>query len=150
MMLAYLGLLLYWGVLAICGWAALRFGGRPEKLGMALLWTASLLTVLVIEPIGIRYRAMEHGVMLVDISTLAALLTMALLSDRYWPLWATSMHSISVITHFSVAMIPESVWAAYAFMQGFWAYLIMATVMLGAYGHYQSNRSQELEFAPQG
>lgn len=126
------GLLLavvYWAVVTISCVHALRFGGRSERLGAAVIAAASLLSALLSSS---GFAALEGGIFVVDLATWLALMFLAFRSNRYWPLWAAGFHSVAVVTHAAMFIDRSIVPAAYAIGQGLWAYPILIALMVGS------------------
>lgn len=77
----------------------------------------------------------QTGIFLVDLMMLAALVNLALYSDRFWPIWVTSFHLIAVTIHLATA-VDRSVGAlAYANAAEFWAYPMLVTLAYGTWNH---------------
>ena len=64
---------LYYTLLGLCWIYALMRGGRPERLGAALMAVASVLSLALLWGRADRYRSVETGVLIVDIALFAAL-----------------------------------------------------------------------------
>jgi hypothetical protein len=116
-------------LLSACTFAMLR-GGRDEQHGAMIMLGGSLLSGLAVA-IQPHWRSMQTGVLIVDLGVLAALFTLALRSDRYWPLWITAFQLIGVATHLARLADPGIIPRAYSIAQGFWAYPMLAVLSLG-------------------
>jgi hypothetical protein len=107
--------------LGCCLYALVR-GGGPEKIGALIFLVAALLSALLEEPKGSRFDSVEFGMLIVDLTVLAALLALALRADRFWPLWMCAMQGVQVFSHFAIAInttvIPWAYWNA----QTLWSY----------------------------
>ena len=81
-----------------CGFAAIR-GGAPERWGAAIVVIGMILSNVA----GIRSGRLFFGtdmmLLTVDTAMALALITLALTSDRYWPLWAAMLQLDAVFTH---------------------------------------------------
>ena len=118
------------------GWC----GGWPERAGAAIMAVAAILTIVAgtFKP---NWSEPQTGIFIVDLLMLAALVNLALSSDRYWPLWVTSFHLIAVTIHLATA-VDRSVGAlAYANAAEFWAYPMLATLAYGTWNHRRRLRS---------
>lgn len=117
---------------------AWRWGGRDEKLAALGFLLATLATSLANQSL---YSHTEVGVLVVDIALLGGLLTLALRSDRFWPMWATAFQLVGTTVH--VASMTEQGDFAWAYAVGliFWSYPVMITLMAGTWleGRYRSN-----------
>ena len=127
---------------ACCGYA-LAFGGRPERIGAALMIAALILTWIARTYFGTFYETADMAVIAVDASLLVGLITLALLSNRYWPLWASGFHLVGTITH--TALLGNSMIApiAYAHTLGLWYYLTLLSLLIGAINHHRLNRAEK-------
>ncbi len=113
------------------GWC----GGWPERAGAAIMVAASLLSVVAAMSFYPGWDSPEAGILIVDLLMLAALINLALYSDRYWPLWVTSFHLIAVTIHLA-SLADRSVAAlAYASAQEFWAYPMLVMLAVGTWNH---------------
>lgn len=106
----------------------LLFGGILEKYGAAIMIAGSILTAVAGQHPGWQHPIL--GIMLIDIAVLAAFVTLALKSDRFWPLWTSGFQLIGVTTHIASALDPAIIPRAYALAQGFWAYPMLITLVL--------------------
>ena len=75
---------------ASCGYALWR-GDRDARAAAIVCIVATALTVLLLTPGPARYQLVEGGAMIVDFATLAAFVTLALFSKRFWPLWVAGL-----------------------------------------------------------
>jgi hypothetical protein len=121
-------------LLSGCGYAFWR-GGPPERLGATIFVAAVVLTRVAISGAGTRYSSVEVGVFVVDLLTLAALLALALFSNRLWPLWVTALHIIGTTGHAVRLVDPTLIRWAYAFVLAFWSYPMLLLLVLGTWNH---------------
>ena len=121
----------YWLFLACCAGYAMLRGGQPERLGGIILIAGSVLSWAGASREAVRFHGMENGILLIDLAVLAAFLTLALKSDRFWPLWVTGFHLVAVLTHLALLADPTVVPRAYALAQGFWAYPMLIALAIG-------------------
>ncbi len=112
---------------------AIVAGGRDERIGACVIAGGIVATHFAIRTLDFRFQGMETGVLIVDVIVLAGLLALALFSDRYWPLWITAFHAISVYTHLAAATGVHSVALIYASVAAFWIYPMMAVLVLGTF-----------------
>ena len=113
---------------------ALRRGGRSERIGALIILLGSVFTLIVEQPGLFDWRNARTGLILVDVLVLVAFFMLALRTERFWPLWATSFHLIAVATHLTVFIEPRQILQAYALAQGFWAYPMLLTIIIGSLG----------------
>lgn len=140
-MLSFIFQLVFFGTLvATCSYAA-WCGGWPERAGATIMVVATVLTIIAAGSFNSSWKGPEAAVALVDLLMLAALVNLALYSDRFWPIWVTSFHLIAVTTHLA-RLVDQSVAAlAYANAAAFWAYPMMITLAYGTWNHQQRERS---------
>lgn len=116
-------------------------GGKDERAGAAIVLLASVMSIAVQQPGLFDWHDNRLSLVLVDVGALVAFLVLALTSRRFWPLWTTAFHLIAVCTHLVIYLEPRRVIQSYALLQGFWAYPIMLTLILGAYARTPDERS---------
>ena len=128
--------LFYWTLLALCSVYVLLRGGAPERIGIAILITGSILsTASATANYALRFRQMEAGIFIVDVLGLVALVALALRANRFWPLWVAGFHLVAVATHAAMAASPDVVPRAYAMAQAFWGYPMLAAMVAGTWRH---------------
>lgn len=134
--------ILYWTLLILtCGYALYR-GGRYERIVAAVCVVGSLATVAVNSPLSRLYADVEGGALLVDIAVLAAFIAVALISDRFWPLWVAGLQLTTSVAHFLKAIDPDLVPMAYGLAVRFWSYPILIILFVGAWrGHRRLQRN---------
>jgi uncharacterized membrane protein len=123
------------GALTVTSVMAFKYGGRDEQMAAGAFILATLVTRLFTAV----YTHTEIGVMAVDLALLAGLVTLALRSDRFWPMWAAAFQLVGTIVHFgSLAETGDFAWA-YAIGLLFWSYAVMAALMAGTWleGRYR-------------
>lgn len=105
--------MLMWGVFAY----SLRRGSWEERLAAGGIIVAAYLSAMVRNPAAVAFKNIETSVFVVDVGLLAVLITIAIQSKRFWPLWLTAMHALSILAHLSPFvphMIPWGYWRAVA------------------------------------
>src|SRR4051812_39264844 len=101
--------ILYWTMLVItCGYALYR-GGRYERMVAAICIVGTIATITVNSPENRMYVHVEGGALLVDLAVLAAFVGIALVSDRFWPLWIAGLQLTTSAAHFLKALDPHLV-----------------------------------------
>lgn len=130
-----------------CGWALIG-GGRPERIGAAMMFGGSMLSWAALEYFGIFHSSVEVGIMGIDLALLIGLGGIALLSNRYWPLWATGFHLVGVITHGSVMADTQIAPLAYAHSLGLWSYLTLLSLVLGTFAVRRRRRRSASAISP--
>jgi hypothetical protein len=128
-------ILLFNAVLVIaCGYA-LIVGGAPERLTAATFLLGAAATFAVpFQPRQSFYAV--HGVILaIDVVMLAVLVAIALRADRYWPLYVSSLHLITIAIHGVKAYEPTLVPWMYAAASAKIAYPMLLLLLIGAVRH---------------
>jgi len=109
-----------------------RFGEKPERLGAFVIISASVASSIISLLPGNHFNALESGIFIVDVAALAGFLWLALATNRFWPLWATAFQLIAVTTHLTILVDPTIIPLAYAISEGFWAYPVLAALLLAS------------------
>ena len=119
-----------------CGYALWR-GDRDARIAALTCVVATVMTVIVLTPGSRRYALVESGVMVVDLATLGAFITLALFSKRFWPLWVAGLQMTASTAHalklFDAGLVP----LAYAVAERFWGYPILLIIAVGAFRHHR-------------
>jgi hypothetical protein len=134
------GPIFYWTFLGLCSVYILWKGGPPERVGIAIAIVASILSVLSASAVSVRFQDVETGVFLIDLLTLFAFLLLALLADRFWPLWITGIHLIGVTAHTAKLLDPQVVPWVYASTQALWSYPILLAIVIGTARHRKRSK----------
>jgi hypothetical protein len=127
---------------AALGYAFWR-GQREERLVAAICVAAALLSLLLVGTISASYSTVELGVLLVDLAVLATFTTVALQSDRFWPLWVSGLQLTTSVGHLLKAVNPDLLPLAYAAALRFWSYPILVILLVATWRSHQ-RRLQEL------
>jgi hypothetical protein len=123
---------------ASCGYALWQ-GDRDARIAAIVCLLATAATVLLLTPGSDRYRMIESGAMAVDLATLAAFVTLALFSQRFWPLWVAGLQLTASAAHLLRMANDALVPLAYAIAERFWSYPILLIIAIGA---FRSQRRQ--------
>lgn len=99
--------------------------------GVCLL--ATVATRFAISPLNERYTGVEIGLLLIDGAVLAAFVTIALRSKRFWPLWIAGLQLTSSLSHLMKVVEIDLVPRAYAAAAVFWSYPILLIIILGTW-----------------
>jgi hypothetical protein len=133
-------LIFFWVTLVGVASAAFTLGGGPERTGMIIILVGSVVSAILGYGPSQNSQALDLWMLFSDTLVLFALGSLALRSARYWPLWATSFHAITVMTHVADLIAPNKVPTAYLILQGLWIYPMFVAILLGIYGHRQALR----------
>ena len=105
------------------------YGGKPERIGALAVIVASYASV----PSAAFFGVAEIEILFVDCALLGSFLRLLFVTDRFWPIWATGFHMITVATHLAVAIQPKIIPAAYATYAIFWGYPVLASLVWGTW-----------------
>ena len=126
MILNYIGA---FALLSSCG-VALRWGGLDERLASLAFILATITSRLFTES---NYVHTENMVMVIDAVLLVVLVSIALRSDRYWPMWAAAFQLVGTSVHVaSMAETGDFKWA-YAVGLIFWTYPVLVALVVGTW-----------------
>ena len=108
--------------------AAIWRGGRDERVAAIALAVGVVLSKLVYSHHG---QQTEWGVMAVDVVLLAVLLWIALVTHRYWPIFAAAFQFLAVIIH--LAQIADRSLGGWAYISAeiLFGYLLAGAIALG-------------------
>ncbi len=124
-------MLLFAALLFACFFYALAKGGWPERIGSLVLIVGSFLTLAVGSSLQQRFASVETGILIVDVGVLFAFLALALITDRYWPLWTTALQLLVVLAHLARWADPEMFRHGYGFILAVWSYMQLLVMALG-------------------
>lgn len=127
-------------LLGSCSFAIWR-GGTDERVGAAIMLVGSAFTVASMLSPSFDWSGSRSGMVIVDLAVLAALLILSLRTDRFWPLWMTAFHLIGVTSHLAMLVETSNALPAYAMLQGFWAYPMLAALVIGTAARARWERS---------
>ena len=120
-------------LLGSCLYAAIR-GGAPERIGAAILFSATLASAVTLEASRQRYIATEIPTMWVDIAMGLAFVLLALKAQRYWPMWVSMVQLVLVATHLVMFAPQTGSWAYWA-VQAVGSYPAPVLLALGTFRH---------------
>lgn len=121
-------------LLVVCAYAFWA-GGAPER------WTALLFVagVIVTSLIPFRQQHSFHSVfwllLAVDAAMLVGLVGIALHANRFWPLYVSALHLVTLAIHGVKALQPDLVPWMYAVANGKIAYPMLVLLAVGALRH---------------
>ena len=119
-------------LLLICGYALWR-GRRDERIAASICLAASVATKFVISPLTVRYTGLEGGLLIIDALVLVGFVTLALHSQRFWPLWVAGLQLTSSMSHLMKAVDIDLLPKAYAAAAVFWSYPILIILAIGTW-----------------
>jgi hypothetical protein len=111
------------------------YGGNVERLGGVSIAAAAILSI----PSAGFYANAETGIFFIDCALLIIFGAIAILSDRYWPLWAAGFQGVPVVTHIAKMIAPSILPKAYANYAAFWAFPVMIVLILGTRAYHSKH-----------
>jgi hypothetical protein len=125
----------YFAILLACWAYSLWRGGGPEKVGASIIGIGSILSEALVSAAPIRFSGVEMGVFAVDVATLVACVALALVAERFWPLWVAALQLIGTAGH-AVKLVDASIIRlAYAIILAFWTYPMLLLIVVGTHRH---------------
>jgi len=129
--------IIFWAFLLFtCGYALWR-GRKYEQLSALVFIGASVASLLSHAPAQQRYMGIEISDLVIDLVVLAALVAIALRSDRFWPLWVAGLQLTVSVSHLMKAIQPDLMPFAYAAAERFWSYPILLILFVGAWRQHK-------------
>lgn len=123
----------FWALLLLVLLFAFRRGRLDERWAAGICFAATLLSMAVNSPQNMKYENVEYGVLAVDVLVLAAFVTLALRSARFWPLWIAGLQLSTLLAHFFKAVDFELIPEVYAAAERFWSYPILIIILIAAW-----------------
>jgi hypothetical protein len=123
-------------LLAVCVYAWWR-GGSDERMVAVACLSGTVATLLVVSPLRERYSGVEEGLFLVDLAVLAGFVTVALRSNRFWPLWVAGLQLTTSLGHILKGIDQNLLPRAYGAALQFWSYPILLILALGTFRYHR-------------
>jgi len=123
-------------LIVTCGYAIWR-GRRDERAVAIACIVATIATRFLVSPVSIRYSNVELGLVLVDLAMLAAFITIALQSQRFWPLWVAGLQLTTSMSHLMKAIDWQLLPKAYGAAVALWSYPILLILAVGTWRSHQ-------------
>ncbi|MEA3060372.1 MAG: hypothetical protein QOJ94_153 [Sphingomonadales bacterium] len=117
-----------------CGYAWWK-GGGPERTVATIYFAGTVLTTLARAATGSWWSSVEASVLGVDVAVLCGLLVVALMAERFWPLWLTALHLLGTAGHLVKMADPTLIRWGYAFIIAVWSYPMLALIVFGTWNH---------------
>jgi hypothetical protein len=138
--IAYITLLAF-----CCGYALLK-GGAPEQVCACIMVLGTMLSFAALPIASGRYHNMEVGVLVVDLAMAIGFVGLALYSERFWPMWISSMQLVAVMSHFTPLLVQNPLPWAYAVAIQFWSWPMLVMLAWGTARH--SRRLRRFNWDP--
>lgn len=132
-----LHIVIFWLLLLLsCGYALWR-GRRYERMAALVFIAATFLTLLDSASAETRYVGIARADLYIDTGVLAALVAIALVSDRFWPLWAAGLQLVDSMSHVMKVIDAQLIPTVYGAAERFWSYPILAILLIGAWRQHR-------------
>ena len=129
-------LLAFYSALLLCVAYASVNGGRTGKAGSAIFILATMSSEAAVR-MNPNWAGTSLGLFAVDAGCLLALLILALMSNRFWPIWALGLQTAAVATHLATLSIPDVVPKSLHALVSFWAIPILWVMVAGTHKDLQ-------------
>ena len=133
----------YLGLLTVgltCG-VGLRWGGLDEHIASMAFLIATVASKLFVES---NYDSTENILLVIDLVLLGCLVTLALRSDRFWPLWAAAFQLVGTTVHLASMVETGNFAWAYAVGLIFWSYPVLIALGVGTWFEGRHRRTAAL------
>ena len=120
-------------LLIACGFALVR-GAAPERMVAMLMASAALATLLAGS--NFRFARVETSVFVIDALLMVGLVAVALLANRFWPIWLASLQIIAFAFHGVRAYIQDLPGWSYQRAVSLIAYPMLLILLVGAQRHH--------------
>jgi hypothetical protein len=130
-------LLAFYSALLLCAAYASINGGRTGKTGSAIFILATILSAAAVR-MNPSWAGTSLGLFAVDAGCLLALLILALMSNRFWPIWALGFQIVAVATHLATLSIPDVVPKSFQALLSFWTIPILWVMVAGTHKDLQN------------
>jgi len=131
---------LFWLLLvSSCGYALVK-GRKYERIAALIFLTATVLSVASHLSLHIRYLSMDIGETIVDTAVLLSLIAIALVSDRFWPLWVAGLQLVDSMAHLLKAIDLDLPPWAYAIAERSWSYPILIILFVAVWRGQRRDR----------
>lgn len=135
--------ILFWLLLLMsCGYALWR-GRKYERIAAVVFICATVLSFLGHSPRE-RYVTIEASDLIIDSSVLVAVVAIALVSDRFWPLWVAGLQLVDSMSHLLKAIHADLLPQVYGAAERFWSYPILIILLIGAWRQDQRGRKEQV------
>lgn len=117
-------------LLGVCACAFVR-GGRPERWGAAINFSASLLTTALRLANPSYFAPAETVTLAIDLGVALGFFWLGVTTIRFWPIWAAGFAIAGLFMSLCGALLPGIPLFAYHTGLGIYAYLALGALALG-------------------
>lgn len=131
-----MNVVIYLALLLVCCLYASARGGTPERLAVAIL-VAAIVVSHFVPPAGpVRFQQMEPGLLMVDAGMFLSTMLLSLKAQRYWTIWLSAVYLNIVLTHL-LMLTPSLMPWSYAVANAAWNWPVPLLIAIGAARHRQ-------------
>lgn len=131
---------LFYALLTVATLLAFTIGGRPEKQVAMMLIAATVASKFVAWQPFAHFGRFEPALFAIDLLLLVGLGSVAVRSDRYWPIWLTALHAYSMVAHVARLLIPATDLSVYLANSALMADPGLILLMVGSWRHYRRQK----------
>ncbi|HEX5238068.1 MAG TPA: hypothetical protein VFW39_06360 [Sphingomicrobium sp.] len=132
-----LRVMLFWLLLLVsCGYSLWR-GRKYERIAALVFIAATILSIVGQSLLRVYYVEIETSDLIVDSAVLVAVIAIALVSDRFWPLWAAGLQLVDSMSHLMKAVDADMLPQVYGTAERFWSYPILMVLLIGAWRQHR-------------
>lgn len=117
---------------------AMALGGRPERTGAVAIWLAWLLSVLTEERS--VFVDPQYAWIVIDGALFAALVWLALRTDRRWPMPAAACQALMLGTHAAMSFDTQIRSYAYLTAIAIWSLGVLVALVTGVFTEAEAER----------
>lgn len=121
--------LLLAGLVALTWWR----GRSDERLAAIICVAGTAITVLVGNGLDIHESDFDIAAFVVDALIFLAFLTIALRSERFWPMWVAALQLTTASVHLLMIISPDLPGLIFGTALAFWSYPILLLIAIGAW-----------------
>jgi hypothetical protein len=135
--------MLFWLLLlTACGYALWR-GRKYERIAAVVFILATILSIIGHSPLRGRYVEIEASDLIIDTAVLVAVVAIALVSDRFWPLWVAGLQLVDSLSHLMKAIDANLIPEVYGAAERFWSYPILLILLVGVWRQDRRSRKEQ-------
>ncbi len=119
-------------LLTVSVWTLWR-GGAPERIAMLAILFAVAATIAVAS--NHVFTSRETGIFAVDLVLTLVICTLAMLAERFWPLWLSAILIVGVMLQLAIWYAPRSYREVYLILHAMSAYPTLMLILAGTLRH---------------
>lgn len=129
-------------MVSVCAFAMIK-GDETERVGAGAYLIAWFASILVQDDFGL-YKT-QWGVLVIDIIVLGVFCGLAWKSRRSWPIWATALQLLPVMSHIMTRIDMRPPASAFYAVMNLASLGILITLAVGTFWAWQERKAADLE-----